>query len=501
MYYRIESRADGDALVVSYRDENSPARRILYEMPPVGGKKLRVQLQEIIPSLTNGKGLLKALSAKIQERILQAWIGLDTQEGRERRKKTPGLTLGILLATDRSKLLCNNASTRKDTTIRDDERVLERMLDLYGDCSWKEVTPQMCSSWLASQSERAQKDCRRVMLAFERLQLQAGALESLTWEDYVPTTIRRKSKSSKSLIKRQLEPVMLTDGQCERILKNIKNCINRGQATGVDMAILLALTAGLSLECISALRLNDFKFLDDFKSRLTVAITRKVTKAASSYVCREIEDPYERRVTPLPMLTVECYKVLMNKEGCADRLLTPLPNNRHRRMSPSKLREAMATRVSDVQLLRTTDAKGIKLSSVVDMLGPTGLCELQKAGLEDEELRALCGQRPRLVSGKHYYDRMNEAALNKIGAIQDRWVQRVCPNVVAQGPKRTVLTAKGSCVGWVAPHPGQHTQLWIDICIPPIPRECIPEGGIKIELSARHGIIGTICRGDRDDKT
>lgn len=495
LYYRIERRKGIETLIISYRDEvnTSTAKpRIVYEAPPVGGKKLRLALQAILPTLVNGEGLLMALPDEIMSRFMHSWIGLDDAESYCRRRDTPGLTLGALLIADKEKLLYNTDVLRKEESIKDDVQMIDKLMACFGSFSWREVTPRICAEWLSRKSEHAKKSCKRVMLRFERIQLQAGLTDCLSWEEYNPKSSGRVRKSSKSLVQSQVEHVILTDGQCAQIIGDIEKRICNGKVTGVDMAVLLRMSADLDVEYISALNLNDFIYLSDYRTRLSINITRVAVKVNTNFMCKEIEDPYMRRKIPLPTIAARCYEALVAKARCLDLPLVADPGNRHHRMSPKKLKDTMAYQLAAIHIERVTDEKGIKKIAAVDMLGATGLREMECAGAEEEELRAMCGKRPRLVSAKHYYDRNNESALNKIGALQDRWLNRISPVPQEQMVKKSKLTGYRSTLEWRAPDLGKRTRVWIDICIPPAATELISEGELILELSAAHGLTAEI---------
>ena len=282
LFFRVERRRGGDVVIVSFRREG----RILFESRPVGGMAIRALINDLLPTLPSGKGFLMAFPPKKLSRVLNEWIGLDSPESRERRKNTHEITLGVLLTADRKRLLQGDGGKRGTETIKDDERAIGRLLEHFGDRLWREVTPAFCAPWLGKQSQRAKKDCRRIMMAFERLQLQAGVLDELTWEHYDPKDIRRHRKSQKSAVQSQIEPVMLVDGQCAAILRKIRERIESGKVNGIDMAILLALSAAVDLPYISALNLADFHFLKDFKNRLVVRIERKMIKVETNYVSK-----------------------------------------------------------------------------------------------------------------------------------------------------------------------------------------------------------------------
>ena len=504
LYYRIENRKKVKAIIISHRSKDGNKTRINYECKPVERQSIQRMIAEF--ELT-GQGLLEALPPEIMAQCMNDFVGLGSENSRNRRRAIPNLTLGVLLTADKEKLIYETGEVRDKATIDDEERILKILLEKVGSVCWSDVTPELCVDWLARRSEHDQKAVKRLMLRFQRLQLQAGLLDKLSWEDYTPGAITRKRKSSQSLIQNNIEPVMLTVGQCSYVISTIFDHVNEGTVSEVDMAILLKLTLCLDEEYISALNLSDFQALDDYKNRYVVAITHVEEKSNKNYIRREISDPYERRLLPLPSLVAECYRALLKKRKVTD-LCVPLIPSRHnalRRMSPADLKKEERRFLDALQIgqiVQITDAPKIKRMHAVDLLAVTGERELLKCGIEEEELRLMKGQRPQLVSGRHYYDRNNEAALNKIGALMDRWLGRIYQQGVAQQRSKSVLSARGSSVEWIAEEPDCCTQIYATITIPPVQRDKIPPGGIELELSTLHGMTGTIyqCGGKKHEQ-
>lgn len=488
LYYRIENRAGTKTLIVSYRDERMLRPKLVCEMPPIGGRKL----QPYIDADTPKDELLMTLPIQIMSDILHPWIGLGSKDGPAHRKTAPDLTLGILLVADHSLLLNYTGNLRTASSIKDDERIINTLLTRFGTLPWRSVTPETCAEWLSRQSLRRKKDVKRLMSHFEELQLQAGLIDHTTWEHYQPQETSRKQPSHKSYVKNQVEPNKLTQGQCSTILAPIREKINNHTADGIDMAIILSLSCGLDLEYITALDLSDFSFLRDYRSRLTVNITRQHEKAQKNYLLREIENPYARRKLPLPIISADCYRVITASIADLHTPLVPDPRNRKHRLTPHQLRQVMTERLSTVRLIPVTDTPGVKLPSAIDALSATAFRGLLQCGLEIEELRMLRGQPPQLVSAKHYYDRTNESAINKIGAIQDRWFSSLrCGTIPQNRSSNAKLSAINAPITWVSPLPDHRTQVYLTLGIPPIPEELLDDD-IILALNSLHGFSGTI---------
>lgn len=486
LWYRVEHRKAGDVIVVSYRDERG---RVQYEAAPVGGKKVFANIHKAAEG-----GVLQSLPEEVMAEILRGWIGLHTPKGRERRKSVSSLTLGALLIADMRELLYETGAIRSETTVKDDERAFRAVLERWGETPWREVTPEMCAGWLVCKTLRAKRDIKRLMSRHEALQLRAGIIDSVLWEHYQPKDNSRKRMSHKSLVQAQVEQVVLTDGQCRKILNLIQRRIDDGSVTEIDFAILLVMVALLTIEEIAALVWEDLSYLADFPTRLTVEVKNSCQKEKKKSRLVEIEDPYRRRKIPLPAIAERCYRALAAKRPLEPR--QPVVHSKHsrsQRMAPDALKRTIAAHISDVEIEKVTDTEGVKARTAAELLLPTGMRALERAGIEDEELRALSGKRPKLTSGKYYYDRNSEVALEKIGALQDRWTEGLCRRKPTLVDAETVrLNGVGAMVKWGAMEVSQRTMVIASVELLPVLFGGIPEGGIYLELSAPHGYSGRI---------
>lgn len=490
IHYRIENRKTAQTAIASFRAvHNRP--KILYECAPIGHRDIQAALASVD---SIGQGFWIALPLNIMERILSEAIGLNHPESTARRATMPDLTFGLLLVADRADLLNGTGQLRASATILDEERVLNKLLAKFGCERWQQITPEHCARWLSTLSEHDRTTCKRLLLRFERRQLECGLVETCSWETYSPKGTHRSKKSHKSLVLANIEPTMLTDDQCRLILQKIMNHILSGTVTGIDMAVLLKLCFGLSEDHIAALDLCDICSLSDYSSRYVVRHRTHLIKGTKNYKRHILEDAYACQLLPLPYIGTKCYLALISgkSETALHAPLIPTPKNPQRRLPPQELAKAIDAYLSDLYITPVTDTRTRGKVRPSELLAATGRRELVNAGIEEEELRVLQGLHPQLVSGKYYYDRNNEAALNKIGALLDRWLGRVCPVLTNLQTSSTVLSGKKSQISWITNTPHQRTQVYASINIPPIPADQIPECGVDLELSAPHGISGTI---------
>ena len=158
-----------------------------------------------------------------------------------------------------------------------------------------------------------------------------------------------------------------------------------------------------------------FRPLADYKNRYVVAITQVEEGSSKNYIRREISDPYERRLLPLPSLAAECYQALLKKRGVTALHVPLLPSHQNalRRMSPDDLKKEERRFLDMIQIAKITDVPKTKQAHAVDLLAITGERELHKCGIEEEEWRLIKGQRPQLVSGRHIIIEIMKLRLTK----------------------------------------------------------------------------------------
>ena len=334
---------------------------------------------------------------------------------------------------------------------------------------------------------------------------------SKKWCNYDPNAASRPKQNAKSLIRTNVDPTTLTDGQCQALLTPIAKAIQGGTVSGPDIALLLRLTLALPLEEICALNIGDFCYLRDYPNRLTVNITHQVTRAdgQSSYRICPHTDSYKIRKLPLSIyfcIVFESYKKNRKSVPLSELPLVPAKNNVQRRMRPEDLRKELEKRFDLLPHQEITVSKS-KHPSLHRLLSKTAPRELSKSGFENEELRFLLGQAPKLVSAKSYADFFNESELNKLGALQDRWLGRLWPDQSKiNAGKIGKLSGKRSMLRYTSTQ-GERTQAAIRITIPsidPAVLDTISAEGILLELGVCYGCSGTVTfstvdEGEQDD--
>ena len=492
-------------LVISYRKEVDGILRMLYEGTPISG-------QDVVNWLAESKSEfpdLNDLSSKTKQKFLSDFIGKDAaaafpqklskaeidklntqrEERLRRRKEIEELTFGIMFLADEKLLDLSD----------DDKRVIPRILECAGRLRWREAIPKKFE-YLVESSEHERKQVKRIMRSFFTMQTAAGICEENPWLEYDATPNRSKYLSGESYIKKYIEPVSLTEKQRFRVFETCRNRLKNGSVTGIDIAVLLVLTLKMDENEISALYLEDFEYLKYSPNRLAVTVTHCVQKVNARYVRRDIQDPYERRKLPVISLIRECWEYIRKKHkvplGSRKQInpLVPSKLNNMRREDPLKVKKAIEEYIKTIvglEFTKITDIDG-KVPSVIDMLKTTARQQMQYVHLEDEEIRAILGMHPKRVSGRSYYDRFNDGALNKIGALLDRSTNIVAENTL-------VHIKKGKVIRITARDPEHCVNATCSILLEGITYDCIPEEGIELEFFSYGGMSGYVYFEKRED--
>lgn len=508
VYYRVEHRTDGDAFIFSYRREIDGRLRLIYEHPPRRIQVLERLLQDAESSGVwidgDGRTLLEQLPESVMDEFFHDFLDIESSAkirsiGLERRKSIPELTLGALFAADREKMVSAvseiTGKARSAASIEDDVRTIRCLCQKEGGTRWQEATLLHCLEWLSEETVHMRRSCGRMMKKLLLPFFEMELIEDLLgWESFDPSMGVPHKPRYDGLVRSNILPNMLSYGQCQVLLEKFISPAGPGVVSGVDMALLLKLTLGLETEEICALNIESFVYLKDFSERLTVHVTHQFCKPSGrkKYQLQEIEDSHQRRILPLSHLAKQCYTAICERRKLTGTTpLVPSKSSSRRRMTPEDLDKELEERVLALFSKEYIRIAGVRAPAAKALLDATGERELRKSGCEEEELRFIQGKRPLTVSAVSYADFLNEAELNKLGALQDRWLNRVVP---MPPPKETetILYKKGATIDWAAPCQEGRTQVVFKIPVPKRNPEEIPEEGITLELHALHGFSGTI---------
>lgn len=246
IFYRIEKRQK-DTLVLSYRDPD----KIIFEFGP-----RRIDSPQVTDSQSFVKALPTSIIVEFFERLL--WAGQDMrwklpkklQDPKNRskyldecleRRRSLKLPLAALFAADTWILFQDPELHKGPDMIEDDLRAIKRLIAHEGTTFWADVTPSKCGRWLSSQSNHMKVAIKRVMIRLFKFQCDEGSPikdSLLKWIQYTPISDNKKP-TRQSLIRTQISPTRLTDGQCRQILTSIEYLISENRVSSIDMALLL----------------------------------------------------------------------------------------------------------------------------------------------------------------------------------------------------------------------------------------------------------------------
>lgn len=492
LHYRIENRAGHHCIIWSIRGDYDGTSTVSGKILVEGkarrlSKQFKSYLQAYNKPAQDESGDLTQdfLSFSARQFLLEV-LDITKAEGRARCSSL-SQTLGTAALAFYSRLL--HREGRSVATVRDDTRILDALIQRLGHLPVLEVSPQACAANLAALSDHQRKGCVRLLRALFDLMITERMAENNPWDKF-QFSDKPNTPSYSTLVSKNLEAQVLTKGQCGELLSQLPAVPTGSHNEGVQLALFLVLVEHLSLEEICGLNVGDLSFLLDFKSRMAIHVRREFRKAEKNYLTTDIVDPYQRRVLPLPhLLTPLCQALILGKPK--DAPLISRPGYKHRRISPEQLRREIESILSPVQQKKVTPVKGSKPASGLQLLLNTSHQKLPQYGYEDEELRYQEGRRPILTSAKSYCDFANEAQLNKMGAIQDRWLGSCVPPHCTMSPKNICrrLPAKGKMMVFSG-SPGTCLNIDLTLCTNNIDPVLIPEEGIILEISADYGASG-----------
>lgn len=529
VYMRFERNKGSISVVYSYRDGD----KIIYKHPHrIVTKTMRKIINEFsLEALTDDHvAHLEEICDEQLKEFFSHFFTLDAafckdettrrnlaKEGEKRRKELKNISLGAMLAADYA-LLFPSDDTRSKETIKDDMRVLCILLEHEGTTPWREVTPRKCIDWLSKESVHNQQSVKRIMQSFLNTLIDIRAVDDyLKWDEYDPREGKSHRHSRSYSIRTHIMPTMLTYDQCRTLFPHF-NEKEELHPKAVDIAIVLMATLGLDENTICGLNCEDFYFLTDFPSRMCVNIQREYMKSSGKH-CKEvaISDEHKLRELPLSTYVMFCITAFIKDtkrewgvkpgsepkrkvrsedeteeetEVVTKKVYHPLihhATNSMRRMDPKVLKKLVQKKVDALGFTDYVDEEKAKIVSASTLLSNTAIREMKNSGFEDEELRFMQGIQPLSVSAKHYEDFYNESEQNAMGAMQDRWL-----NKVVSIPKQ-ILPVKKTAIGKLdilrGDNPQNHTVAQIIIKIPADPDV---KGDMEIYLSAMYGFKSTI---------
>ncbi len=492
-HYRFERRAKGLTIVYSLRRD----RKIINELERSVPKKLQTKSDEQIAwemfpgTIIDLFGVLEDSSSDIEE--------LATQ-----RRNLP---LAMVWLLDREDIAQDHGWSAG--SLADYDKIAEKLINRWGNKPLREIEPKESDRILkkddeVSDSERTR--CERLLQFICRREAFLGYLsekENL-WQFFSPSDLSRK-RSRNSYINTNIENRDFTAGQ---YADAVKKCVERINQKDMDsrwyFASLLYLTMALDASELCGLSFASFRLLKNYPNRYVLIVKdtyqrRSGTKEGHCWL-RQQDDAYRIRMVPCSDLVGvafgSIYAKFLVKYGDSVKLEEyPLLCDRKnvcRRIDPEAFKENFreefgellsANRVMKPQKELKKDTIR-STSEIAKMIRRTVKANLLNAGCEEEEIRYFLGETPLTTAAKHYMDSGNEAELNRMGAIQDRWHSKLYPRIAdypvwEEGGNRRIWA-------WHNPTPGMIGDVKIRCTIPPAKTE--NAGDVILGLIAKHGV-------------
>lgn len=501
LYYSVKEKATGTSIYLTYRPSGDKAAAGPGEIE--FAKDYTIHLAGRLPE-----------DAAAEDVFCKAplFIAALFERDSSLRKRHKGLSLGVIWVIDRAKMT-EERRWGKSTRQRFD-KIFEKMIDLWGTVPYEELTVSYCGAGLREMSTTAHEDCAQALRLIFECEIKFGSVSDNPWTGY-SVTGRSKGKSVGTSMKHQMLPRVLTAGEYTTVLEECAAHLSNREMGCRYFAVMLLVTLGISLEEICGLQYEDFEYLEEYPTRLTVRIRREYQKGDKN--CRLVPILQEHRLRKLALSDIvsDGLRVLLGGRPLPQRAAvtaseddekaaitppeeplqgTPLvyyAKNHARYLSAEVLRSWIATTFSDLLKLEKIARAGgsIMRERAKDIPQKMAMSASENArlfGYESEELRYQLGKVPLLTSGKSYCDFAEGGELDKMGAVQDRWLGRVVAKKRKEmtAPGTAALGSRKSLAWWM---PNLRCAANVTITLPKIAEEDILEDGLTILIHTDHG--------------
>ena len=419
------------------------------------------------------------------------------------RCRNAEIPLAVMLSAEQNAIVLrpkSDGGARSVSSVDSELRAIRTLTEKEGRTAWREVTPSKCADWLRKETEHSERSCVRVMRELFSLLCGAAIVEENPWVGY-PFHARNPGQKQAALVQRALEQYSFDHEQVGAIIERLGRSFSIARYRTVGFAVLLILCLHLETAEVCALNWDDFHYLPNFSKRLTISLTHKfsVPEGKQHSVYTELDDVLDIRQLELPMLAA-VYFERMRAIGPSSGALLRAETHPDKRMTPNELENRVAEFLADFRAERAVQISGTKRLQVLKLLQNTALLKLNEYGYEDEELRYILAKPPQLVSARSYSDFAFEAAVNKRGAIQDRWLGVYLPRFLAaleaspasdSNQKESQLHAKSSGVTIAGDSPDHRANVRLRLPIQLKDGLEPPEEGLTFLLSAAHAVTGS----------
>ena len=307
--------------------------------------------------------------------------------------------------------------------LRDETSSHEKLIELFEKVPLSELTPEKNKARLRKLSEHRRDSCIRMLRRLFNLLATAGGKIDNPWKN-CEFTDAPKRRTYVSCVNRDIEQICLTNGQINCLIQKIPKRPTGSFQDGILLASLLMAIESVSPDEICGINVEDVKPLSAFPDRWTISLHRVFTKSNKRHYLEEMGDTASIRVLSLPQKLNPLIRALCKGKNEKDHLFRQ-EDHSSRRMTPELLTKEICNLLKPLDIKKETNVMGSKPPGGIPLLLNTAEAGLRRAGYEDEELRNQQGKSPLLTSAISYCDFKNQVQLNKMGALQDRWLNNV----------------------------------------------------------------------------
>lgn len=468
--YRIEHRAVGETLILSFRSDESAEGRIVFEGNPkviTKDRKEEVPLEQIVR-----KHIPSFISEMFDETRKEKW------------RETYDLPLAVVWELDKTAM--EKYEDWKESTRQEYERTFAWIISQWGHLPLREVTPELCAPCLQRQTADKHERVARALRQLYYWEAELGYQTDNPWEK--PVAGRRRKQNASRLTQTHIADNVLSKGCCQRVISRCLDGLTRKVDGGLYFGVLLCTVLAISVEEIAALTFGSFGYLTHYPSRMSVCVERHVVRSGKKWVIQNIEQAAKVRQVAVPAIirdALEVYKSAVS--GGENEYILRSPKNADRRMPPDTFKKWVDENFGDIVDEYVSAGPISSKKSACEILHMTALGQLEICGYEEEEKRYVRGMKPQATHAKHYCDFSNEAELNRMGALLDRavggWVPSPKPESMHSVEK---LSGRDSACEWGASS-GYRGDVDLTIKVPAIDRDDIPEEGLCIEIAIPYG--------------
>jgi hypothetical protein len=384
---------------------------------------------------------------------------------------------------------------RSRDTDHSENRLMERMIEHWGEWPISQITPECCASTLAEMEHTPALGCKRILNLIFQSEFANLIPDRDIWKRYhFPRSKRRFSLTAQ--VRNQLIHVPLEISQVGEILQKCEQHIEEPNGDKY-FAIAITLLCGLEPEELCALRFSSISPLSDYPSFNVIAINHEVVKLGKRkrsdlhvrgprHEIRPISDLHQNRILAMGKylfgLFAKYVRSHPDRSDHPENYIIMNPHNQDRFCGPEDLVDWIQNKLKYIispSDLRLSFGKVSNKITAVDYLIVTAKKKLSKESrYTEEELRYQFGLAPLSshTDVKNYAELKSATELVKMADMQDCWVRSILGTTECSGNSKKQYVAAGK--------PGQIANIYIRIHCPPVALDY----DIVASLHARFGL-------------